>query len=363
MTDCIIIGGGIIGMLTARELRAAGLAVTLLERGETGQESSWAGGGILSPLYPWRYPTCVTELARWSQQGYEALAERLGEDTGIDPQWTPSGLLILDTEEQPQALEWAERLDRRVEVVDRTRIAELEPALANPPERALWLPEVAQVRSPRMVAALRVDLDRKDVELRDHAEVRKILAAGQRITGVQTTEGTLEAERVVVCAGAWTAGLLGQIGEVIQVQPVRGQMLLFGAEPGIVSRIVLDRGHYVIPRRDGNLLMGSTLEYTGFHKETTDEALAQLSAIAVNRFPVLKDYPITRQWAGLRPGSPQGIPYIGPFPGIEGLYVNSGHFRNGVVLSPASARLLADLVLDRPPIVPSEPYGVKAHRG
>ena len=147
------------------------------------------------------------------------------------------------------------------------------------------------------------------------------------------------------------------------MQPVRGQMLLFGAEPGIISRIVLDRGHYVIPRRDGNVLMGSTLEYTGFHKETTDEALAELSAIAVNRFPVLKDYPITRQWAGLRPGSPQGVPYIGPFPGIEGLYVNSGHFRNGVVLSPASARLLADLVLDRPPIVPPEPYGLMAHRG
>ncbi|MGD8310120.1 MAG: glycine oxidase ThiO, partial [Chromatiales bacterium] len=353
---------GLIGMLTARELDSAGMRVVLVERGETGQESSWAGGGILSPLYPWRYAPSVTALAGWSQRRYEALSLELRDATGVDPEWTPSGMLILDTDERDQARDWAAATGARVEPVGAGRIAELEPALAGPPDQALWMPDLAQVRNPRAVAALRADLDRRGVEVRENTEVLKILASGARVRGLQTSEGTLEADTLVVCAGAWTAGLLDQLGVVIQVEPVRGQMLLFGAEPGAITRMVLQQGHYVIPRRDGHVLMGSTLEYSGFRKETTDAALAELSAIALRQFPVLARYPIKRQWAGLRPGSPQGIPYIGPFPGIRGLFVNSGHFRNGVVLGPGSARLLADLVLEREPILPPEPYALKAPR-
>jgi len=356
MTDCIIIGGGIIGMLTARELDQAGLSVTLVERGETGQESSWAGGGILSPLYPWRYPEAVTRLAAWGQARYRTLAEQLAQDTGLDPQWLQSGLLILDTDELEQARSWAARHGVSLETVGRERIAELEPALADPPERAIWLPEVAQVRNPRMVAALRLDLERRGVLIRERAEVRKITAAGTRVRGLETDQGLLEAPRVIVCAGAWTAGLLEQIGELIHVQPVRGQMILFGAEPGVVRRIVLCQGRYLIPRMDGQVLMGSTVEYTGFHKATTDAALTELSDIAVHQFPTLRRYPVKRHWAGLRPGSPQGIPYIGPFPGLDGLYVNSGHFRYGVTMSLASAELLRNEIKGEPQPLPVEEY-------
>jgi len=350
-------------MLSARELDEAGLSVMLVERGETGQEASWAGGGILSPLYPWRYPEAVTRLAAWGQARYRALADEIGRDTGLDPQWVPSGLLILDTEELEQALAWADRFGVPLEPIGRERIAELEPALADPPAQAIWLPGVAQVRNPRMVAALRLDLERRGVDIRESAEVRKIIAAGGRVKGLETGQGLLEASRVIVCAGAWTAGLLEQLGELIQVQPVRGQMILFGAEPGVVNRIVLWRGRYLIPRLDGQILMGSTVEHTGFDKETTDAALTELSDMSIRRFPALRRYPIKRHWAGLRPGSPQGIPYIGAYPGLNGLYINSGHFRNGLVLAPASARLLADLVLARPPIVPPEPYALTAARG
>ncbi len=362
MTDCIVIGGGIIGMLSARELREAGMDVCLLERGETGRESSWAGGGILSPLYPWRYPEAVTRLAAWSQAHYRALAEELARDTGLDPQWVQNGLLILDTEELAQARDWAERHGVRLDCVGRERIAELEPALADPPEQAIWLPDVAQVRNPRLAAALRLDLERRGVDIRERVEVHRILAEGGRVTGVETDRGLLEAPRVVACAGAWTAELLRELGTQLRVQPVRGQMILYDAEPGLVRRIVLGQGRYLIPRLDGRILMGSTVEYAGFQKETTDAALAELSAVSRRLCPALKDYPIRRQWAGLRPSSPQGIPFIGPFPGLEGLYVNAGHFRNGVVLAPGSARLLADLVLGRPTIVRPEPYGLSAPR-
>ena len=143
MADGLVVGGGLIGMLTARELAAAGMPVTLLERGVTGREASWAGGGILSPLYPWRYADAVTALATWSQSHYAALAAELLDETGIDPEWTPSGLLILDGEEQEVALSWAARCDSVMERIDAAGLARLEPRLGEVPASALWLPAVA----------------------------------------------------------------------------------------------------------------------------------------------------------------------------------------------------------------------------
>jgi len=129
--DCLVVGGGLIGMLTARELALAGMAVGLVERGETGRESSWAGGGILSPLYPWRYPDAVTALASWSQAGYARLADDLKAESGIDPEFQQNGLLILDTDEAAQAQQWADKWQRSLELVDAQRTAELEPALGD----------------------------------------------------------------------------------------------------------------------------------------------------------------------------------------------------------------------------------------
>ena len=140
-------------------------------------------------------------------------------------------------------------------------------------------------------------------------------------------------------------------------------MLMFKAAPGTVSRIVLEANRYVIPRRDGRTLFGSTIEEVGFEKQTTEAARDELYTIATQRFPILKEYPVEAHWAGLRPSSPAGVPYIGRHPGIDGLFVNAGHFRNGIVLGLASARLAADLVLGREPIVDPAPYAWTAARG
>jgi glycine oxidase len=140
-------------------------------------------------------------------------------------------------------------------------------------------------------------------------------------------------------------------------------MILFHAQPGAISRIVLHNDRYVIPRRDGRVLVGSTVEHRGFDKTITDQARASLKQYALDHFPLLEQADIEHHWAGLRPGSPQGIPYIGPVPGIDGLYLNAGHFRNGVVLAPASARLMSDIVLGRNPILPPAPYALDAERG
>lgn len=362
MSHTLIIGGGVIGLMTALELADAGLAVTLVEMGDTGQQSSWAGGGILSPLYPWRYPNAVNALAAWSQAVYPALCTRLFEATGVDPEFQRCGLLVLDPEEHAAARAWAETADMPVEVVDRARLADLEPGLQTTVPTALWFPDIGQVRNPRLTRALRLAIDRR-VQVREREEVLELLVTDGRVTGVRTGSGPIEADRVVVCTGAWTAQLLAQLGERPEIRPLRGQMLLFCANPGQIHHLTLFRERYVIPRKDGRVLIGSTLEDTGFDKRTTAEAKEELYRIAVDLFPLLRRTPIEDHWAGLRPASPGGIPYIGPHPAAAGLYVNAGHFRNGLVTGPASARLLADLLLGREPILPASNYALGAGRG
>jgi glycine oxidase len=355
MADHIVVGGGIIGLLTAHYLAETGAKVTLLERGVIGHESSWAGGGILSPLYPWRYPDAVNRLARWSQQHYPDLMATIHQNTGIDPEWIQSGLLILDAEETPDALEWAEIYDGNVSVVDADAIHALEPAV-NAKGNGLWLPEVAQVRNPRLMRALKRHLLAQGVTIVENTEVSHLLVKHEHITGVRTLYSELAADNVIIACGAWSAALVKELGRGLDIVPVRGQMLLFKTPPGTLKRIVLSQGHYAIPRLDGRVLVGSTMEEVGFDKTVTDEAREDLVAVAHSLVPALAQAELETHWAGLRPGSPSGIPFIGHHPSVEGLYINAGHHRNGVVMAPASARLLADIVLGRPPSVDPHPY-------
>jgi glycine oxidase len=223
------------------------------------------------------------------------------------------------------------------------------------------MPEVAQVRNPRLTKALRKELHGR-IRLREQEEVIELRTEAGRIMGARTVAAEIEARQIIVCAGAWTARLLEQLADTPDIQPVRGQMILFLAHPGQINRITLYREHYIIPRRDGHVLIGSTLEHSGFVKATTAEVKEALYRAAIEIYPLLKRTPIEDHWAGLRPGSPSGIPYICPYPNVEGLYLNAGHFRNGLVTGPASARLITDLVLGRPPIVEPSPYTIAAPR-
>ncbi len=357
MADFLIIGGGVIGMMMARELAQSGAEITLVDRKACAQESSWAGGGIVSPLYPWRYPEPVTQLATWSQSSYVHLAQELLEETGYDPELRQKGMLMVDVEDQAAALAWAEKYHRPLRKVDSSFLYDKEPELVKGLEEGLWMPEVCSIRNPRLGRSLRKSLELNPrITLLEHCDVTGFVTADNKIIGVDTPEGQVCGSQMVIAAGAWSGELLKLLGLELPVEPVHGQMMLFKAEPGLVNRVVLKDGRYVIPRNDGRVLVGSTLERIGFEKRTTEEAARSLYETAIDIIPALQNYKVEHHWSGLRPGSPEGIPFIGAVPGYDNLYVNAGQFRNGLVLAPASTRLLADILLGRGTIIPAEPY-------
>lgn len=356
----VVIGGGINGLLTARELAGAGVDVVLLEQGGIGREASWAGGGIVSPLYPWRYPPAVTALASWAQQAYPALTEALLDETGIDAELERCGLLFIDAPDARDARAWAAQQQVPVEVLQHAGLHARWPGLAADAATGLFMPTLANVRNPRLLKALLSSLQAcPQVQLREQAEVVAIQPArGVAAAAVLASGEVISGDAVVVCGGAWSGRLLAMLGVTLPVRPVRGQMQLYRLAPGSLPSMIMRGGHYLIPRRDGHVLCGSTLEEAGFDKSTTAQAHDILRAAALRLWPALAEAPLVRQWAGLRPGSPNGIPFIGPVPGQEGVWVNAGQFRNGLVLAPASARLLADLLLGRTPAIAPDPYGL-----
>ena len=360
MADFLIIGGGVIGMMMARELAQAGAEVTLIDRKYCAQESTWAGGGIVSPLYPWRYPEPVTQLATWSQSSYVHLAQELIEETGYDPELRQKGMLVVAVDDQAEALRWAEQYHRPLRQVDADFVYEKEPNLIPELSGGLWMPEVCSIRNPRLGRSLRESLlQLNNVTLLEQQEVKGFKIDQNHITAVETSAGSITAQQVVIAAGAWSGQLLAMLGVDLPVKPIHGQMMLFKAQRGLVNRVVLKDGRYVIPRNDGRVLVGSTLEDIGFEKRTTEEAATSLYKTALDIVPKLADYPLEQHWSGLRPGSPEGIPYIGHVPGFNNLYINAGQFRNGLVLAPASTRLLADILLDRQLILDPAPYALQ----
>lgn len=346
-------------MMVARELARVGRRVTLLERGLIGREASWAGGGIVSPLYPWRYAPAVTALADHAQLVYPALARQLHEETGIDPEYFPCGMLMLDAADERDARAWADVHAKTLEALDSQALRGRYPGLSSRWHSGLWMPEIANIRNPRLLSALRASLERLGVELQEQSDVVDWEREGGRVTAARTADGRrFPAGEFVVCGGAWSGRVLEGLGRSLPVRPVKGQMILYRLAPGDLPCIVLAEGRYVIPRRDGHVLCGSTLEETGFEKATTSEALDSLAATAERLWPALRGQAPVAHWAGLRPAAPNGIPFIGAVPGLDNLWLNAGQFRNGLVLAPASARLLADLMLLRTPQLDPRPYQI-----
>lgn len=359
--DIIVIGGGIIGLATAERLLAQGAAVTILERNKVGQESSWAGGGILSPLCPWDYTDDVNRLTNYSLMLFPAWATALYEATKIDAEFETSGMLVLPAFDKQVAQLWCARHDVRIE--EKMITLPFSPACETAKDNhrktvnALFLRDIAQIRNPRLLHALRNKVLALGGKIIEYCTVHEIKTTQRKVQAVLTSSGMIHAAQYVVAAGAWSQEILGRYALNLSIRPSRGQMLLFKFASPPLRHILLQKNLYLIPRKDGHLLVGSTLEDVGFNKNPTTAARNMLFQRAQQLLPILNNMPIKKHWAGLRPASPQNIPTIGRHPQLNNLFINSGHFRYGVTMAPASAEILLNEIIGAP-----QPFDMTAYQ-
>ena len=358
-TDFLIVGGGVVGLASAQALLQAGYSVTLVERGTAGREASWAGGGILSPLCSWDYKEPVTRLAHRGMGMFGEAAAMLHDATGIDPEYQRSGMLLLPPYQTELATQWC---GQHQVVLQQVNLADYLPGnpqvqqSAGQPGDGLLLPEVAQVRNPRLMHALRKHVEMLGGVILEQHEVQQFEIAGDHVAALQTAQGRLVADNYIVAAGAWSKTLLGEHALGMDIRPIRGQILLFKFEEPPFRHILLKQSLYLIPRRDGHVLVGSTLEDVGFDKSATVEARDSLLGRVREILPDWQNREPVQHWAGFRPGSPDNIPTIGRHPQLTNLYANSGHFRYGVTMSFASAELLLNEIEGVAQQLPVEGY-------
>jgi glycine oxidase len=333
----LVVGGGIAGCTTALALAESGHRVTVVERNiiaaQTSGESSWAGAGIVFPLLPWMYRDEVNELALRGAALYPQLCRQLLAETGIDPELTPCGMLIKPPYDQGDAKAWCE--NNGLEYVQKGE--------------DFLLPQVCQIRNPRLLQSLRQMLIQRGVTLLELTQLTSLneteLAEKGKITGWQTSTGAaLQADAYVVTSGAWSFDLLKNTALQLNIKPMRGQILLYEMPLGTLPHIVYQDGFYLVQRRDGFLLAGSTLEDVGFDTGVTESARQEMQAKAEAILPALKGATIHKHWSGLRPGTPENLPTIARHPTIANLYLNTGHFRYGVTMAPESARRIVELI-------------------
>jgi len=357
--DVAIIGGGIIGLTCAYFLAKAGLSVDVFDRGDFGKEASWAGAGILPPGNPERAATPIDRLRAIGSMRYPDFSQELRELTGIDNGYLRCGAIeFLDGHEADDVLPlWANE-GIAFEKLSREAVRKFEPALAEFPGEPYLLPGCAQVRNPRHLKALIAACERIGVKLCPHTPVESLLSIRDRTT---------RAERVLIATGSWSESFLAtQQNRGPGVHPVRGQIVLLKTPERIISRVLMLGKRYLVPRADGHVLIGSTEEPEAlFEKGNTAEAVAGLIGLAVRTVPALASAQLVKCWSGLRPGSPDGLPFIGPVPGWENVFVATGHFRAGVQLSLGTAQAITELFTGKPTCVPLEAFAVdrKPHSG
>lgn len=351
----MIIGGGIVGCMTAMELVNRGCRVTIVERNQiasqTSGESSWAGGGIIFPLLPWIYSAQVNALTSSGANFYRELSERLQRETGVDANFEQSGFLLLPKFDTEAAQTWCAANQVPVQAVKASAFG--VQSLSG--EDALWLPTICQIRPPYLMQAMRKWLEQNNVTMLEHTQLMP-LQQTDVLNEWQTVSGEkLSADQFVVTSGAWSFDLLKETTAKLNIKPMRGQILLYKPQKNL-DQMVYREGFYMIPRRDGYLLAGSTLEDVGFEAAVTQAVRDELSAKAEAIMPALKNEPIVNHWSGLRPGTPENLPTISVHPTIKNLYLNTGHFRYGLTMAPASAKLVVALMLGEKPEVDAMPY-------
>lgn len=387
--DVAIIGGGIVGLTSAYFLAKAGLSVSVFDRADFGTEASWAGAGILPPGNPGRAATPADRLRAIGSVRFPDFSAELRDLTGIDNGYRRcGGVEFLQAHEADVVDLWRDE-GIECELLDAKRYAEVEPAVSPVWGIAYHLPGCAQVRNPWHMRALVAACAKVGVTLYPRIEAAGFEASGNRVTGLRVArtatdganaipEGVCRAARFLVAAGAWSADFLDFLAANARppyessqfivwdsehgtswVYPVRGQIVLLKTEPSLLRGVVMVGKRYLVPRGDGHVLVGSTEDNPGwFEKGNTADGVAELLAFARQTVTRLGTAEVVKCWSGLRPGSPDGLPYIGPVPGWENAFVAAGHFRAGVQLSIGTAQAITELLTGQPTCVPLEAFAL-----
>lgn len=342
-------------MSIARQLALRGLRqVTVIERGEFGKEASWAAGGILAPQVEADRADGFFELASASRDLYPAFARALQDETGIDAQLEQTGTLYVgftedDEHEMLGRFDWQTRAGLRVEWLAREDASRLEPNLSPRVRCALRFPGDWQVENRSLTEALVRANQKLGVQLISNCEIKSVRIGNKRVAGIESETKSIAAPTVVIAAGAWTSEIKTSEtnSSAVQIEPVRGQMLCFQTEPAFTRHVIYSARGYLVPRRNGSLLAGSTSERAGFDKRVTEEGAASIKSMAFEIAPGLESAAIVDSWAGFRPHAPDDLPVLGPAADIDGLFYATGHYRNGILLAPITAEIIAEAVVNR----------------
>jgi len=363
-SDVVVIGGGVIGLAVARELAGRGARVSVLERGTPGAEASSAAAGMLSPLAEAGEPGPFLDLLLRAREEFPAFAAELQASTGIDVGYRAEGTLMLALRDEDEAeldarFRWQRERGLDVEQLDAGAARALEPSITPATRWALRFPGDHQVENRLLARALWADAAARGVAIRAGAEATRLMRGSHGVDGVVLADGSsLAAGKVVVAGGSW-AGRLENLPRPLPVEPVHGQLLSLEALPPPIRHVVDSPRCYLVPRSDGRLIVGATVDRRGYRKAVTPAGLMQLLSGALEIVPALESLAVAETWSGLRPWTPDGLPILGPDPGVRGLVYATGHFRNGILLAPITGELVADVVLGRSPTIDLAPYRVE----
>jgi glycine oxidase len=347
--DVVIIGGGVIGLAIARGLALRGVRdVCVIERGTLGTEASFAAAGMLLPQVEADAEDDFFKLACRSRDLYPSFAAALREETGVDVELDTTGTLYLalnehDREEIEKRCDWQTRAGLAVELLSNAAVRELEPCISESAHGALLFPNDIQVENRRLLSALANSVNNLGVTVLTETNVESLKFELNRIHAVQTSRGMIACNVIVIAAGTWSSLLLrSSVLPDPAIQPVRGQMICLESKPQLTRHVLYSPRGYLVPRQDGRLLAGSTSENAGFAKRVTAGGTSSILQNTLEISPAVATLPVLDTWAGLRPRPADGLPVLGACGEIDGVIYATGHYRNGILLAPLTAELIAE---------------------
>jgi glycine oxidase len=348
--DVAIAGAGLIGSSIALELAQAGLKVAMFDRGEPGREASWASAGILSPAPESPAMISMVPLAKASMNLYPALVANVEEISGEKVGFRPKGTIDVFFSKDAIAdlstlIALHHGMGLKAEPLRPEDARELEPSLSPELEAAALRPEEASIDNRALTHAMLSAAKKSGVEIFAGSKVTGIVQEGGRCVGLKLGSETVSAKWTVIAAGCFSAGIDG-VKDFAPVRPAKGQMVSLRADGLKIERVIWGEKIYIVPRNDGRVLAGATVEYVGFDKQVTAGGVEKILSAAIEVIPEFANARIEETWAGLRPDSPDHLPILGPTE-IDGLVIATGHFRSGVLLTPITARLVRQWITER----------------